>query len=114
MIYYAIVQRLSSGYKETVILNCAVSESSFLAMYEQMNNIVDDEYSYRVHRLSESDHKTLKSCSNHTDDRQTMLFQFIDRGSVLPASNVVKESKCNITSRFVEEELDDFGFDFDY
>tara|TARA_R110002072_G_scaffold1582_4_gene13172 strand:+ start:1057 stop:1401 length:345 start_codon:yes stop_codon:yes gene_type:complete len=114
MIYYAIVQRLSSGYKETVILNCAVSESSFLAMYEQMNNIVDDQYSYKVHRLSESDHKTLRSCSNHTDERQTMLFQFIDRGSILPTSNIVKESKCNITSRFVEEELDDFGFDFDY
>jgi len=114
MIYYAIVRSLSSEYGKTVMLNCTTTESSFLAMYEQMNNIVDDQYSYKVHRLSESDHKTLKSYSNHTDERQTMFSHFMDRGSVLPTINVVKESKCNITSRFVEEELNDFGFDFDY
>lgn len=84
MIYYAIKRKLSSGYAEQVILNCSTSQSSFLAVHEQFNNIVDDQYSYKVYRLSESDHRTLKACSNHTDERQTMLGNFIDRGSIIP------------------------------
>lgn len=83
MIYYAIKQQLQMGYKETVILNLTSTMSSFLSVKEQFNNIVDDQFVYKVYQLEKADFDVLKKCSNHTDDRQTMLFQFIDRGSVM-------------------------------
>jgi len=83
MIYYAIKQQLQMGYEETVILNFTSTMSSFLSVKEQFNNIVDDQFVYRVYQLEKTDFDVLKKCSNHTNDRQTMLFQFIDRGSVM-------------------------------
>ncbi len=83
MIYYAIKQSLSSGYKETVILNCTTSEIVFSCVKKSINNLSDDQYTYKVYRLDKSDYNTLKEYSNHTGERQTMLGNFIDRGSIL-------------------------------
>ena len=83
MFYYAIKQSLSSGYKETVILNCTTSEIVFNSIKKDFNNFPDDQYTYEVYKLDKSDYETLKACSNHTGSRQTMLGNFIDRGSIL-------------------------------
>ena len=110
MIYYAIKQSVS--YKETIVLNIAVSESSFKIMYEQLDGLKEDQFTFKVYRLTKSDFDVLKNCSNHNDTRQTMLFQFSDRGSILKLKEVVaKKSNCSITNKFREEQLNDFDFD---
>lgn len=83
MIYYAIKQQLSSSYEEMIILNCTTSEVVFNSVKKSIDKLSDDQYTYKVYRLDKSDYNTLKECSNHTGERQTMLGNFIDRGSVL-------------------------------
>lgn len=83
MIYYAIKQSLSSGYKETVILNCTKHKMFFACLQKDLQDLYDDQYTYKVYELDKNDYETLKTCSNHTGSRQTMLGNFIDRGSIL-------------------------------
>lgn len=83
MIYYAIKQSLSNDYEERVILNCTTNEVVFNSIKKDFNGLSDDQYTYKVYRIDKSDYDTLKACSNHTGERQTMLGNFIDRGSIL-------------------------------
>ena len=83
MIYYAIKQKLSFDFNETVILNCTKHKMFFACVQKDLQNLSDDKYRYKVYQLDKSDYTTLKECSNHTGERQTMLGNFIDRGSVL-------------------------------
>jgi hypothetical protein len=92
MFYYAIKQSLINDYEEKVIVNSTFIQSSMVIIYEQLNNFSDDQYTYKVYRLNKNDYETLKACSNHTGERQTMLGNFIDRGSVLTDSHILLPS----------------------